>query len=572
MYKKEEGKEKNIRPASLSSFIPFRLAYIMSNSEKSITQPDQTGQFSHRTDRWWSKEDDARVRRKLDVRILPFLFSSYLFAFLDRSNIGNAKVANMDKDLGISDDQYQWLLTIFYIGYIVFQFLLICYKFIRPSRFMGTCVFFWGVAAILQATAFNWSGLMAARFFMAFFEAGYGTGVALYLSFFYPRHEIGYRFSWFVVGSAVASAIAGSVAYGIQSAKVSIANWRLIFLVEAAPTVILGVALFFFLPDSIKSSKFLSDHEREVAEARLYRAKIDQRLSLEDEKAAQNASLAQRIKFAVQTHFNFKNGLDALRDPVSYINAVLLFIVNNGFASIPVYLPTILSQMGYTALRAQAFSAPPYAAAFVLAIILSYIADRIKTRGVLMMIMTAVGISGYFILATVEDNHTRYAGVWLVVLGLFTFIPLCYSWLVTNAAGESKRGIALVIFGTIGQCSPLLGTRLFPATEKPYYRKGMYVSAGLLVAGFVIEFLAILYFYSINRAKDKAFKNRSSSSSSTKEGQEGQLTPSDQDDQRPLRDHRTLDLNTEQGIQEQHLRYLDIAENREKSIYFRYSL
>lgn len=539
----------------------------MSNSEKSDSQQYQKGQYAHRSDRWWSEEDDARVRRKLDVRILPFLFLSYLFAFLDRSNIGNAKVAYMTRDLGIDDSQYQWLLTIFYIGYIIFQFLLICYKFVKPSRFMGTCIFFWGVAAILQATAFNWSGLMAARFFMAFFEAGYGTGVALYLSFFYPRHEIGYRFSWFVVGSAVASAIAGSVAYGIQSASVSIANWRLIFLVEAAPTVILGVAVFFFLPDSIQSSLFLTPYEREVAEARLYRAKIDQRLASEDEKTGHNASLPQRVKFAIKTHFNFKNGADALKDPVSYINAALLFIVNNGFASIPVYLPTILSQMGYTALRAQAFSAPPYAVAFVLAVILSYAADKLKTRGILMMIMTAVGITGYFMLATIEDNHTRYAGVWLIVLGLFTFIPLCYSWLVTNSAGESKRGIALVIFGTIGQCSPLLGTRLFPETEKPYYRKGMYVSAGLLVAGFVIEVLAIAYFYSINRSKDKAFKQFATK----QEEQDGEMTPTE-DRQRPLQHHLKINTKTEQGRQEQHLRYLDIAENREKSIYFRYSL
>ncbi|PWN33184.1 MFS general substrate transporter [Meira miltonrushii] len=529
----------------------------MSQSEKSDSQDYQFGTYVDRPDRWWSEEDDTRVRRKLDARILPFLF-------MNRSNIGNAKVAGMTADLHISDSQYEWLLTVFYIGYIVFQFLLICYKFIKPSRFMGTCVFFWGVAAILQATAFNWSGLMATRFFMALFEAGYGTGVALYLSFFYPRHEIGYRFAWFVVGSAVASAIAGSVAYGIQSATVSIANWRLIFLVEAGPTVILGVALFFFLPDSIQSSKFLTPYEREVAEARLYRAKIDQRNAIENEKTNKNASLLQRIKHALNTQFNFKNGADALKDPVSYINAVLLFIVNNGFASIPVYLPTILSQMGYTALRAQAFSAPPYAVAFVLAVILSYAADRLRTRGVLIMIMTAVGLTGYFMLATIEDNHTRYAGVWLVVLGLFTFIPLCYSWLITNSAGESKRGIALVIFGTIGQCSPLLGTRLFPATEAPYYRKGMYVSAGLLVAGFVIEGLAIVYFYSINRAKDKAFKQ----SASSKEEQDGEVTPTE----RPLQYQFKIDTKTEEGRQEQHLRYLDIAENREKSIYFRYSL
>lgn len=93
---------------------------------------------------------------------------------------------------------------------------------------MGTCVTLWGIAAILQGAAYNWSGMMAARFFIGLSEAGYGTGVALYLSFFYPRQEIGARFAGFVVGSAIASAIAGSVAYGLQSAKTSVESWRLI--------------------------------------------------------------------------------------------------------------------------------------------------------------------------------------------------------------------------------------------------------------------------------------------------------------------------------------------------------
>jgi len=152
----------------------------------------------------------------------------YVFAFLDRSNIGNANTAGMSKSLGLDDGQYQWLLTIFYISYIIFQVGVLGYKLFPPSKWMGSAVMFWGVVAILQATAFNWSGLMAARFFIGMSEAAFGTGVALYLSFFYPRREVGLRFAWFLVGSAIASAIAGSVAYGLQQAKSGVESWRLI--------------------------------------------------------------------------------------------------------------------------------------------------------------------------------------------------------------------------------------------------------------------------------------------------------------------------------------------------------
>lgn len=153
---------------------------------------------------------------------------TYLFAFLDRSNIGNAKTAGMTISLDISDKQYQWLLTIFYISYIIFQFGVLGYKLFPPSKWIGSAVIAWGTVAILQATAFNWSGLMAARFFIGMAEACFGTGVALYLSFFYPRKEVGLRFAWFLVGSTIASALAGTIAYLLQKATVAIDNWRLI--------------------------------------------------------------------------------------------------------------------------------------------------------------------------------------------------------------------------------------------------------------------------------------------------------------------------------------------------------
>jgi MFS family permease len=102
------------------------------------------------------------------------LTASYLFASLDRSNIGNAKVAGMTKNLGITDAQYQWLLTIFYVSYIIFQVGLLGYLFFRASRWMSACIMVWGCAAILQATAFNWTGIMAARFFIGASEACFG--------------------------------------------------------------------------------------------------------------------------------------------------------------------------------------------------------------------------------------------------------------------------------------------------------------------------------------------------------------------------------------------------------------
>jgi hypothetical protein len=516
--------------------------------EKGSTTDDQQG-------KWWSKEDDVRVRRKLDWNIVPFLFVTYLFAFLDRSNIGNAKVAGMNAALKLDDAQYQWLLTIFYISYIVFQFLLICYKFIRPSRFMAACVFVWGLAAILQATTHSWAGLMAARWFIGMAEAGYGTGVALYLSFFFPRHEIGTRFAGFVVASAFASCIAGSLAYAIQGAQkhFAIQSWRLIFIVEAAPTLLISVLLLFMLPDSISTARFLTPHERQIAEARLYRSSADQHT------ASVSCASSNRVSQTIRSHFDLRGGADALRDPISYINAALLFIINVSFSAIPVYLPQILSQMGYTKLRAQAFTAPPYAASFVLAMFMTWLADKTRIRYAYMMLMTILGIVGYFMLATIKDNHVRYGAVWLVVLGLFPSVPLLYSWLLVNANGESKKGVKLVIFGTVGQCGPVLGTRLFPAKQGPYYHKGMFINASLLILALCIQTGAALYMSLWNKRKAKQFDQT-------------RMSVGHANAQRPLQFERKIDSLTVEGEEEIHRRRRDIAELGESSIYYNYQL
>jgi MFS family permease len=414
---------------------------------------------------------------------------------------------------------------------------------------MGALVVFWGAGAVLQAAAFNWSGLMAARFFIGGIEACFGTGVALYLSFFYPRREVGLRFAIYLVGSAIASALAGSIAYGLQQTHTSVASWRLIFIVEAAPTILIGIAIFIWLPDSITTARFLTPQEKKIAEARLYRATIDVQHASDPSNNDSNAVVA-----FIKSRLDTSNFLSALKDPFSYVSASLLFIINVGYSSVPVYLPTILQGMGYTSLRAQAFSAPPYVGAFVIALLLVYISDRTDIRGCFIVLAAVISAVGYLILAIVEDNSTRYGAVWLVVIGLFSFIPLAYSWLLANTLGESKKGLALVMFGAIGQCGPILGTKLFPATQAPYYRHGMWVSTGVILLGLVITLVTLVVFWRINRRRD------------------AEMNRLYEDEKGSLRYQRKLDLSNSDHRQEMHRRKVDMAEKREASIYFRYSL
>ena len=132
----------------------------------------------------------------------------------------------------------------------------------------GFVILGWGLIATLQSTTTTWAGEMACRFFLGAIEAGFGPGCPYLLSFFYLRHELGLRIGIFLSAAPLATCFAGALAYGITSGHSRLANWRLLFLVEGIPTILMAPTAYFFLPDSPEKARFLNEEEKLVAKAR----------------------------------------------------------------------------------------------------------------------------------------------------------------------------------------------------------------------------------------------------------------------------------------------------------------
>ena len=198
-----------------------------------------------------------------------------------------------------------WLGTVFYISYILFQWTQMGWKHFKPHVWCTCVVFAWGFIASIQAVVFNWGGLMTCRFFLAIAEAAYGPGVPLYLSFFYPRERIGFRHGVFISGAAMANAYSGALAYGITQITGTIAPWKILFLIEGLPTCAFALIVWFALPDSVMSARFLTDREKQVS------------LHL----VARN----QRLDVGKAEGLRFKEVLEGVRDPKSWIPALCYF-------------------------------------------------------------------------------------------------------------------------------------------------------------------------------------------------------------------------------------------------------
>lgn len=232
----------------------------------------------------------------------------------------------MSKDLNLYGDRYQWLLNIFYIPYIIFEFQTVLYKVFPPHYMAAWVVFSWGVVATCQAAAQSWAGEMVLRFLLGASEAGI-IGMVYILSFFYLRHELGFRCGLFVSAAPLATCFAGALAYGITSGQPGIAPWRLLFLVEGLPSVLMAPVVFFFLPDSPEKARFLTTDEKRVALGRVIKQNGRQ----------------ERIGGVV-----WKDVIGALTDLKAWLVALIYFSCNVSYSSLPVYLPTIIQEFGYS--------------------------------------------------------------------------------------------------------------------------------------------------------------------------------------------------------------------------------
>ena len=136
--------------------------------------------------------------------------------------------------------------------------------------------------------------------------------------------------------------------------------------------------------------------------------------------------------------------------------------------------------MGFGSINAQGLTAPPYFLSFLLTILTTYVADRTQQRGITIFVLSMIGGIGYILLATVESVGVRYLGVYFAAAGIFPAIANVLPWVTNNQGSDTRRGVGITLLNLIGQCGPLLGTNIFPATDGPRYVRGFGICAAFI--------------------------------------------------------------------------------------------
>ncbi|KAI1200147.1 MFS general substrate transporter [Nemania serpens] len=431
---------------------------------------------------------ERKLRNKLDYMIVPTVSILYLFCFIDRANIGNARLAGFEKDLGLVGYDYNTVLSIFYVSYIVFEIPsnLAC-KWIGPGWFIPAISLGFGITSLGTAFVYTRGAACGVRFVLGIFEAGMMPGISYYLSRWYRRSELTFRLSLFIVMAPLAGAFGGLLASAILLLDHfgSLHSWRMIFGIEGIITIGLSIIAFFTLTDRPETARWLSQEEKDLAIARV-----------KSERMAQASVLDKPDK--KKLWLGFWNPL--------VLSTAFIFLFNNiTVQGLAFFTPTIVATIypTKTTIQKQLYTVPPYALGAVFLIGLSLASWRFDRRALFIAISAPFTMLGYILFLASREARVRYAATFFTAISCFALGPLANAQASAVVVSDTSRSIAIgtnVMFGNIGG---LIATWSYLPFDSPDYKigNGLNLAAASLIL--IISILQIAWMRWDNKRREK---------------------------------------------------------------------
>ncbi|KAL4911768.1 major facilitator superfamily domain-containing protein [Aspergillus aurantiobrunneus] len=431
-----------------------------------------------------------KILLKLDTRMLPVLAILFLCSFLDRTNVGNAKILGLEEDLSITNHQYDIGLAIFYLFYILSEVpsnLII--KKASPKIWLPALTAVWGIITMCLGFVRNFGSFAAVRALLGIAEGGLLPGMVLYLSSFYRRGDLALRIGLFYTAASLSGAFGGLLARGLAEIgpRGGLEGWRWIMIIEGLLTFVCGCFSYLALPNSIETALFLTEEERKFARERI-------RLENPHIQGAVQAEEESLVWSEVRR---------GLLEPQMWLSATAYFAILSGLYSFGLFLPTIIDESGFAsdANQTQLWTVIPYAVAAVLTVFVSFLSDRVKFRGVIMLFSLPIAIAGYAAIGNIHSPQAKYGMTFLMATGMYASVPCILVWNSNNSAGHYKRATTSGMQLAIANCGGFVATFIYPNSDKPQYYRGHTVVMSLLVFAWFMILLNVFYCAKVNRDK-----------------------------------------------------------------------
>ncbi|KAI9455429.1 MFS general substrate transporter [Lactarius psammicola] len=424
---------------------------------------------------------EGRIWRKLDTHLLPLATLLYLLSFLDRTNIGFARIAGMAEDLHLVGLRYNIAAAMFFIPYCLVEVPSnVLLKIFRPSLWIPFIMIVWGTIMSLMSLVNSYQGLVIARVFLGLAEGGLFPGLTYYISLWYPRQMQAKRVGIFVSAAAVSGAFGGILAYGIRhlEGKAGLHGWQWIFLIEGLATVGFAFLSYFLIHDYPETATFLKEEERQFVVRTL----------VEDSKGQ-------------AAHFSTTFVWQALADWKTYVQAVNFLCFSITGYSIALFTPTIIRNLGFSAANAQLLSVPPFACASVSTFVISFYSDRVNLRGPFVVLCSVISMIGYLIAYTTSKPGPGYAAAVIAACGTFPGVPVLLVWAGGNAGGNMKRGVVLAVVIGLGNLGGICSSFIY--YQPPRFHKGHGTVIGCLGMSIICSCIMMWTYKRLNKEKEE---------------------------------------------------------------------
>ena len=414
-----------------------------------------------------SQSGQQALFRKISWRLLPFLTLCYTFAYLDRINIGFAKI-QMQADIGLSDAAYGLGAGIFFLSYMLFEIPSnLLFPRLGARRTFSRIMILWGLtsAAMLFVTSANQFYVL--RFLLGVFEAGFAPGLIFYMTYWYPESRMARAITIIMFCGPIGGIIGAPVSTGLITTLDNVgglAGWQWMFLVEGLPCAILGLLCLRLIVDRPSDAKWLSEEEKNYLAAEL-----------------QRSGSADSRK-----HHSFKQ---VLCDPRVLLLSISYFCIICGHYTVSFWLPTILRSAGVAdTMHIGIYSAIPYVAAILAMLWWGRRSDRLGERrwhsasmlAVASVTLLVAAFNGSSLLITLVSITIATAALWAAYT-VFWAMPSDYM-----KGDTAAGGIALV--NTIGAFGGFISPTLigYFKTLTGTMQSGLFAMVGVLAIGTVL--------------------------------------------------------------------------------------
>lgn len=426
------------------------------------------------------------IRRKVDLRLCTIAGILCSLNLLDSGIISSAAVTSMPADLGLTGTRYSVSIFIFTVASIVAQLpATILMRFIGPPTFFACTTVCFGVITLCTAFISDWREMIAMRVLLGISMSGVYPGLTYLISTWYARRDQQLRFAFLQSGEVTILATGSIVNFGLNklNGRCSLAGWQWMYLVQGSITVLLGLATYFWIPDFPENSSntvaFLTQEEIDHVLARI-------------NKDRQDGGKPEAL--------TMKAILIPFLDPKLYAFATLFFLLNLVTTALAYFLPIILqSGMGFSTNKAILLSAPPYYYAVVPVLLSSYIGDKYRIRGPVIIFNAVCLVIGFCMLGFPSQVTVRYIGTFLATGAYVSNWAALSTYQANNITGQWKRATIAAAVSACNGLGGIAGSYIVRANEAPRYMTAIWISIGSHLVLIAVVVLCSLFFWRANK-------------------------------------------------------------------------